>query len=578
MIRNMKNFVLILFIVAIGALNCIAKETKYIGSMYLNDSQYQKARGYFQNLLKSKPNDILIYCSLGDAYIGLQNLDSAKIMYQKAFAIDPKNSTVLVNLGKMALLTDDNQSANDYFDKAKKNDRKNPAIYCSIAEACYGLSKKDTTAGKKYLIQGMEINSKYPGFHMLTGDWEAFKKNYGMAANAYERAIFFDSTSTLAYRKLGKVYADARFNRQALDKYNKCIEINPDQIQVYKDLGDLYYSLGRYTEAEKNYQIYMGKADVSFDDKERYAIILFFNKKYNEAASLLDNILTKNIDESVLFRIRGYIAYETGNYLKGLEFMQTFFKLHNPEKIISSDYMYYGRLLEKAGNDSLAMTNYKKALDIDSTKTELYENLANLSKKNFNHPQATYYYFKMLSHGADELNTYYNIGLQEFYEGQKYKNRYDSLYNLQAKSNYVFNDSTVVRDSMLLWLHKADTVFSKVMMLDPQFAGGYWLKGRIQSRIDPDCTTNTGRDAYLKAAELFNVDPAKNNGKIIECYKYLGSWYYINYDRIAKIDKNQSEEFMSTSIEYFRKVLMLDPKDSQALEVFKQLKIPLSNP
>jgi tetratricopeptide (TPR) repeat protein len=570
----MKNKILILLIVAFSVLNGMAQEDKSLGKLYLDDLQYHQARDFFQKLLKASQNDIWIYCSLGDAYIGLLNPDSAKIMYQKAFAIDPKNPFVLIGLGKMALLSGDHQSELDFFDKAKRADRKNPAVYCKIAEECYDLTKKDTVTGSLYLTMGMEINSKFAGFHMVTGDWEAYKKNYGKAANAYERAIFFEPNSILAHRKLAEIYAAARFNRQSLDEYNKCIAINPDQILIYKDLGDLFYSLGRYAEAEKNYKIYMGKAEVSMDDKERYAIILFFNKKYNEAAGLLDNVLTKNTDESVLLRIRAYIAYETGDYKNGLDYMTKFFKLHNPARIIPSDHLYHGRLLEKNGNELQAMENYKKAYALDSTKTDILADLAKLSSKNKMYPQAIDYYYKMIANGFDKVNSYYSIGREAYFEGQIYKDKIDSLFKLQKKSNIPFSDSTVVRDSMKLWFQKADSAFTKVTQLSPDYAGGFLWKGRMESRLDPESETNVGKEAYEKALAIFEKDPEKNRRSIIECYKYLGMNAYWNSERLLKTDKQQSEALKNTTMEYFQKVLTLDPADAQATEVITELKKP----
>lgn len=571
----MKNRILILLIIAFSAFNGMAQEDKSLGKSYLDDMQYHKARDFFQKALKATPNDIWVYCSLGDTYVGLKNLDSAKIMYQKAFVIDPKNAFVLIGLGKMALLGGDHQSELDFFDKAKKSDRKNPKVYCEIAEACYVLSKKDTITGNIYLTQGMELNSKYPGFHMVYGDWEAYKKNFGKAANAYERAIFFEPSSVIAHRKLGKIYADARFYQQSLNAYNKCIEINPDQILVYKELGDLYYSLGRYPEAEKNYKIYMSKAEISLDDKERFAIILFFNKKYAEAAGLLEDVLNKNAEESVLLRIRGYIAYETGEYQKGLEYMNKFFKLHNPANVIPSDYLYYGRLFEKNSKDTLAIENYKKAFALDSTKTEILADIAKLSSKNLMHDQAITYYKKMIANGFDKVNNHYAIGREAYFEGQTYKNKYDSLYSLQKKSNIPFSDSTIVRDSMRLWFQKADSAFTKVTELSPEYAGGFIWKARMELYLDPEREGSLWKDSYEKALVILGKgDLEKNRKSMIECYKYLGSYAYLSYERLFKTDKQQSDVQKSAAMDYFQKVLQLDPADSQATEVITELKKP----
>ncbi len=569
----MKTKILIFLIVTLPVLNGMAQEDKSPGRLYLNDLQFNLARDYYQRQLKSFPNDVRVYCALGEAYIGLQKADSAKMMYQKAFAIEPKNPTVLIGLGKTALLDGNHEAESDYFDKARRQDKKNPAVYWQIAKACYDLSKKDTITGNQYLTQGMEMNSKLAGFHMVEGDCEYYKKNYGKAANAYERAIYFEPNSILAHRKLGEIYAAARFYPQARDEYNKCIEIDPDQIWVYKDLGDLYYSLGRYAEAEKNYKTYMSKAEVTMDDKERYALILFFDKKYEEASDMLKEVMKKNSDESVLLRIRGYIDYETGHYQEGADFMKRFFELHDPSRNLFTDYIYYAKLLQKTGQDIKALDYYKKALEMDSTKTEILPELAKISAKNLLHDQAIYYYQKMLGKGYDKAVTNYLIGLQAYSIGQNYKVRFDSLSRLQKQSKIPFSDSTIVRDSIRIWFQKAENAFATVTELSPDYADGYLRRGEIQSMLDPEAETDTAKNSFEKALAIYEKEGVEKNKKsIIECYKYLGSYAYLNYDRLLRTDKQQANLQKSTLNDYWLKVLQLDPTDEKATYVINELK------
>ena len=47
---------------------------------------------------------------------------------------------------------------------------------------------------------------------------------------------------------------------------------------------------GKYADAETAYKTFLDRSDASINDVERYAFILFFNKKYDEANKLLDQI------------------------------------------------------------------------------------------------------------------------------------------------------------------------------------------------------------------------------------------------------------------------------------------------
>ncbi len=570
----MKFRLFTLFVLFFAVMTGLAQENAKRGISYIDDHQYHKARNFFLGQIKAAPVDTRNYCLLGDTYLGLQLPDSAKLMYEKGLKLDPKSPFPLIGLGKIALLKGDRMGKLESFEKARKADKKNPEVYNEIARACITLSKIDTATCDLYLKQGFELDPNYAAFHITSGDYESMQHRFGNAVNAYQRALFFDPSSTVAYRKLGVFQTISRSYRDAITAFNKCIALNNDQILVYKNLGDLYYILGRYPEAEKNYRIYAGKAEVSVDDKERYAFILFFNKKYNEAETILEEVMAQNSDESVLLRIRGYIACELGDTQKGLEYMDKFFKLHDPAKNIALDYVYYGRLLQMSGKDTLAIVNYKNALVLDSTKTEIHEALAKLYSSNKMHNEAIVTYKKMITFGADKVNTWFQIGKEYYFEGDNFRAKYDSLMTLQKAGKVPFADSTTVNELKRLNFQQADSAFTKVTVLNPQYAGGFIWKGRINSLLDPESINIFAKEAYEKALALLEAgDVAKNRKSIIECYKYLGSYYFLYGERLAKTDKQQSEALKVKSVEYFKKILALDPADTQALEVFRQLKI-----
>jgi tetratricopeptide (TPR) repeat protein len=570
--RSLFSLLGLLFTVLAG----VAQQNMNQGLAYLDDLQFHKARSFFLSQVKASPGDVRSTCSLGDTYLYLQLTDSAKLMYDKALTLDPKSAFPIIGLGKVALIKGDKTAELELFERARKADKKNPEVYYEIAQGCFAFEKKDTATGHRFLTIGIELNSKFARFHIASGDYEAIGHRYGAATNAYERAIFFDPNSALAYRKLGVLQTMARANRDAINSLAKSIELNSDQILVYKNLGDLYYSIGRFPEAEKNYIIYMERAEVSYDDKERFAIILFFNKKYDEAAKLLEDVMKQNADESILLRIRGYIAYETKDYAKGVEFMAKFFKLHDPEKNIASDYLYYGRLLQKNGNDTLAIQNYIMALAADSTKTEIYDDLAKLYATNRMHNEAANAYLKMIANGSDKVNTWFLIGKEYYFQSEIFKSQYDTLMALQTNKKVPFTDSVAVMSNRRLYLQKADSAFMKVTELNPEYAGGFMWRGRMNSALDPEAETTVAKEIYEKALAIFDAgDQTKMRKSVIECYKYLGSYYFLISERILKSDKKQSEVLKQTSIEYWKKILLIDPADPQALEVFDKLKIPL---
>ena len=568
----MKQGLLFFLILGSTLLHVWAQEPFSKGSFLLEEQQFQSARIHFLLQLKSRPNDAGLLIGLGNAYVGLQSPDSAKIAFKRAFQVGQSNPNVLAGMGMVALLNNDHDAASDYFERTRRADKTNPEIYCNLAEACLNPFKTDTVSALSYLKQGLDLSPKYGRLHQLTGDLELVKKNFGSALNAYERATFFDPKSAISYRKAGYAYFRSAAFREALNDFNKSIALNPDQILVYKYQGDLFYTLGRYQEAEQAYLTYHERAEVTSEDKERMAFVLFFSKKYEDSAKLLEQLTSVSREESVLLRIKGYIAYETGNYQKGLDDLDQFFQQHNPEKIIALDYSYYAKILQKLGKDSLARLNFIKSAALDSNRMDTYEELARYESKKGMHQQAALHFRKMMDRGADKLITSFQIGKEFYFEGEIWRTRLDSVREVEKSGHTPLPDSTAIRKSMVRYYSRADSTFAMVNQLNPEYAGAYVWRGRIQSILDPDALATGAKEMYEKALSILEKSElAKNQKTIIECYRYLGSYYYLGYERFLRKDKVLATEMKTKSMDCFTKISTLDPADNQAKEVLSKI-------
>ena len=568
----MKQGLLYFFILGLTVLHGWAQEPFSQGSFLLEEQQYHSASFHFLLQLKSKSNDAGLLIGLGKAYVGLHSADSAKTAFKRAYQMEQTNPNVLCGMGIVALLNNDHEASSDYFERARRADKTNPEIYCNLAEACLNPFKSDTVSALIYLKQGLDLSPKYGRLHQLTGDLELVKKNFGSALNAYERATFFDPKSAISYRKAGYAYFRSAAFREALNDFNKSIALNPDQILVYKYQGDLFYALGRYHEAEQAYLTYHERGDVTSEDKERMAFVLFFNKKYEDSAKLLEQLSSVSREESVLLRIKGYIAYETGNYQKGLDDLNLFFQQHNPQKIIALDYSYYGKILQKLGKDSLARLNFIKSAALDSNRVETYEELARYESKNGMHQQAALHFKTMMDRGADKLVTTFQIGKEFYFEGESWRAKLDSGRELQKSGRETLPDSLAVRKSMIRYYARADSAFSVVNQLNTEYAGAYVWRGRIQSILDPDALATGAKEMYEKALSILEKsDQAKNQKTIIECYRYLGSYYYLGYERLLRKDKVLAAEMKAISMDCFAIINTLDPADIQEKEILSKI-------
>lgn len=545
------------------------------GEEYLLEEQYGRARTWFLEKLKNSPGDVSALVGLGNSCMGTNNADSAMMAYQKAAALDPLNHAVWAGMGAVALAKNDLRGESACFDRARRAGKANAEVCTEIAESCIKYAVKDTSVALLYHNLGLRANPKFSALHLSSGNLSLLQGKYGEAVNAYQRALFFDPESALACRKLGIAHTLLHNYKDAQKAFNKSLEINPAQILVYKELGNLHFATGNYSVADTTFRVYMSRAEITPDDRERFAIILFFNKKYGEASALLEGVPSGGNNESVRLRLEGYIAFETGDYQKGVECMRKFFSLHNPGKIIPSDYLYYSRILVKTGNDSLAMDCLRKALVPGTFRKEILDELAKLASRNHRHAEAAAIYLQMEKNGEDRMLSLFLAGKEYYFEGYNLIKKTDSLSVVYKKNRVSFRDSLAMRKAATTCLILADSAFTVVTRLNTGYAGGFLWKGRVMAILHPDGDNAAAKDAYATALEiLLKGDPENNKKMIIECYRYLGYFYFMEYERMYRTNKQQSAGPRSKSAGYFSKIIQLDPADRQANAVIQKMKQP----
>ena len=541
------------------------------------EGQFRSTINCFNDIISQKPaNDTALFY-LGDTYFKMGRYDSAEIVYRKIGAIGDNNPFFLVGLGKTYLVKKNKAQATESFDKARKITRRDVMLYVSIIDGCLSPDVMDTVMARTYIEYANKVNSSSPQFFIKNavpffiklGEMYFIQENLGKAANSYESAIYYDKACSEAFVKLGILYTSANNFPQAYEAFSKAIEVEPGLILAYKYFGDLNYTHGNYADAEQAYSTYMSRAESSLEDMERYALILFFSKKYEKADSVIQEVIKIQANDPVLYRIGGYIAYETGEYQKGLDYMNEFFKIQTKDKILASDYEYFGNLLLKEGQDSLGVMNLEKAIEMDTTKVFYYDQFAKLYSDKNEHPKAIKYYrLVKTSNPQESLNVKYNLGREYFFFANQYKRIYDSLTLKEEELKIIDEGKQVYRDRYEKYFVQADSCFEKVAELSPKSYLGYFWRARSLSYLDLEFLTDSTKIQYEKVLSIVESgDQTRNKSVIIECYRYFGSYYYYKSDRELKSDPAASREDKKSAKTYFEKIIELDPTDQQAITV-----------
>ena len=179
------------------------------------------------------------------------------------------------------------------------------------------------------------------------------------------------------------------------------------------------------------------------------------------------------------------------------------------------------------GNDSLATYYIEKALETDPNKTELYKEAAIIYQKLKKFDKAvtcleTYIRNTSKVTAAD----YYLLGLNSYFSA-----RYT----------------------------KSDSAFARVNELKPDYADAYYWRGNCNAAMDPDYKDTLARYNYERYISLTESQPEKYKKNLIVSYEFLGSF------AIQKDDTKAAKL-------YFNKIVAIDPQNTRAKDILKQLK------
>lgn len=535
MIRKVSFLVVMLVSLAQIASAQSAQE----GLMLLNQKDYTAAKKVFAALLKADPKNAAAHYGMGEYYLSTGNADSARAYYQSGVEAGSSYAGNYAGLGKVNVASNP-EAAAGYFKDAVKKSKKDASALVSIARFYYDQNPKNLVEARRYTAMAISVDNKNAPAYFLNGLMDLAESKASDAAQNFDRVIFFDPNMLEAYVYASQIMVTTRNMTQAVDYLNKAIAINPKYWQAYKSLGELYYDNHQYKEAITNFEIYHKNISPADNDVTHYAYSLFFDKQYKPAREMIGQLIRQNPNDYVLLRLIGYISFEEKDLVNGKAVMDKFFSLAPADKILTDDYAYYGKMLSASGNDSLAIVNYKIAWEKDSSQIQLLDELSksHLKLKKFDDAlRLSMEYIKRKPNVT--VADYFNLG----------KSYYSSANSMNVKTDSL---------KMVGYYMEADSMFAKVEKHSPNsYLGPFW-RARVKAVIDTETTLGLAKPFYEKALETLIKDPVKYKKEVSEVYSYLGFYYYVKEDAV-------------TSVDYWKKLLEIDPENLKAQEALKSL-------
>lgn len=491
------------------------------GIKMLNYERYESAQKILEPLAAGNPRANYY---LGLALIGNEKKDQAKAVFAK-FPEDPANmsgSALISYLEGNAV--QGQQQATAAAGKAKKKDWE-PQKFAADALSAGG----NATLAVDLYTKALE---KAPGNSTImipmADAYQKIEGGAGKAMSTYENVTAKDNKNSLAYSRIGALWYAAKRYDSALLNYARAKEADPQNPLPYRDLANAYFYVGKYELAKQNSDEYLKLSDKSVEDKIQHANLLYLAKYYPEAISEMQDLINSGAEKPYMYRIIGYSQYETGDYANALANMNIFFAKQSADKILPSDYMYYGNILSQNGKVDSADVYFAKAISSDTAKdkSDLYRKIAEgfVAQKNENaYHKAGDWYARIVEEKPDtKALDYFYWGMYKYY-GKKYEDAAKAFAAMRTK--YADQPSAV-----------------------------YW-QGRVAAAVD-----NEGKSG--EALPFFNdwlnipdsKDYTKKTADLNKAYQYIGLYYF------NKGDNAQTKIYVD-------KILAIDPNDSFAKQL-----------
>jgi tetratricopeptide (TPR) repeat protein len=530
------------------------------GIEYYRAGLYGAAKMYFmQQANLSATEQAEAYYYLGQSYYKLNQPDSARYFYQKAVETDPEYPFGYVGVGKVDMKNNP-KAADDLFKKAFGLAKKDASVPTEVAEVYVAAENK--IKADEALERARKVNKKYSGIYLAEGDMLKSEGKIGEACSLYENAILFDPNDKAAYLRLAQIYKGINPD-QSLQYLDRLAGIDPNYIPAYAEIGDINYNKGRYKAALEAYEKFIAVPGVPVTQHERYALALYFDEQYDKSLAEIKYVLSQDPENAVMYRIEAYNNYKNKNFELGLQQMNKFIQNTPKEKHIYDDYVTLGDLQVEMKQPELALESYKKALESDSTKTIVYEKLTTAAENAKNYPLAVEYYEKSFSINPDYslMNLYY-YGQANFKAAAYYIDPQtiaaETTPELAEANEAVFN----------IYIQKGTKAFSDVIVRKPDTHLGYLWRANISALVDSynqlrnKPMIGAAKPYYEEALQYMmeNNQEGKRNNDIIQCYRYLVSYYVVLED-------------MTAVGEYSKKILDVNPNDEQAKKTLDMLKI-----
>lgn len=350
--------------------------TVYLAAYYYSDNKLKESVDYWTKYLQQQPESSEGYYQLGLAQEKLKELDSALESYKKANELNPNAQEGYLARARIYESQKDYEHAIEEYKEYEKLFPGNPSVLICLGK-CY-FEEKNYVQAQEVLLKAKASIPNNIILNYLLGIVYQKQGKIDEAIDVFE-FIVKNEPAAEYYKNLGYYYALKQNYKDAEKQFNKALELEPLNSEIFYWLGLTYIDDKKYNNAKKSLEqaLYL-KPD--FIDAQFYLAITYEKLgNFDRTQKLLKEILEVEPDNVRVLNFLGYsYADKNINLDEAEDLLKKLIELSpdQPAYMDSLAWLYYKKQnYELAEKYSLNAVNSQiKIFDKD-----LYEHLGDIS-------------------------------------------------------------------------------------------------------------------------------------------------------------------------------------------------------
>ena len=565
-----KRVAVLILICATVASGLLAQTQLERGRELLNQGKTREAIAALRQVTETTPKERDAWLLLGEAYLKVSNLDSAKIAGQRAISLDEANRNGYLLVAKVELAQKDKRAAYNTLNAGLAEKKNDPLMLAMLGQLLLEIDSVDRAIIILTLAKEVEPNSSvvYEGL----GDAYARHGVTPYAITQYERSLELDTTRAGVHYKLASLYYKERRYSDAAREYLRVIALDTTNENAHYETSRLYFAARQYANATRFLRLYLDRFPQSKNADEirdMYMESLFSTRQYGDALSVAENIFKKDPRSIKTLRI---IAVSQSRLKKHKEAIDSYGKLRALDTLKVDDLKNLGEAYSVLKKDSLVAATYEEVLRLDPSDGDAYADAgaAYMRLRDWDRASTMFRRRYLSDSSASSLSSYLNYALCKM-----------QLNDPDSKVQAQHVDSA--RVALRYFISKR-----------PDYAPAHLYLARTLVALE---SWEEARASYEEWLRQIRGEEAKaNKRELAEAYKIIGVSYLLEKKyppAIENLKKSVSyrdddwqphlwlgQSYQLTgeneeAIKEYQRVLKLDPKNKDAKTGLERLGIPV---